>query len=252
MKRLLFAIEGVIYVKRPLIGVTPCYNYKTNETFIRYGYCEGINKSGGLAMLLPVTGDDELLHDIVERCDGILISGGPDIDAKFYGENNMPYNGEISPHRDYLEVYIAKKAIELNKPLYGICRGIQVMNVALGGTLYQDIYTQIDDCKLVKHAQDAPKWYPTHDISIEKGSRVWKSFMKDRIRVNSFHHQAVRDVAPGFRVTSRAPDGIVESIELEGHIFAVGVQWHPELMWNEYPEFLGLFMDFIDSCKNQH
>lgn len=234
---------------RPLIGVTPWYDYKKNVTFIKPGYCEGVAKAGGLPLLLPLTSDEELLADIFSRFDGFLISGGPDVDAKHYGEHNLPFNEDISPHRDIMEIFIARKAIQEGKPVFGICRGIQVMNVAMGGTLYQDIYSQLKDKELLlKHSQEAPKWYPTHDIIIEKNSIVWKSFSKEKVGVNTFHHQAVKDVAPGFLVSSRSPDGIIESIEYEGHVFAVGVQWHPELMWQEDEIYLNLFAEFVESC----
>lgn len=234
---------------RPVIGVTPWYDYDNRTTYIKNGYCEGINKAGGLAFLIPLTLEEEVLDCIVEKCDGFLISGGPDVDAKHYGEKNLPFNEDISPYRDFLEMYIIKKAIELNKPLLGICRGIQIMNVTMGGTLYQDIHSQIKEKELIKHSQAAPKWYPTHEINIEAGTKLWRIFKKQSIGVNSYHHQAVKDVAPGFIVSSRAEDGIIESIELQNHIFAIGVQWHPELMWQENSEHLKLFEYFVEYCS---
>ncbi|MCR4436738.1 MAG: gamma-glutamyl-gamma-aminobutyrate hydrolase family protein [Clostridiales bacterium] len=234
---------------RPLIGVTPWYDYPKDTAYIKSGYCEGVVEAGGLPVLMPFTADEDILTDVIDRLDGFLVSGGPDLDAKYYNEENMPYNGDISPERDMMELFVVKRAVEVNKPVFGICRGIQVMNVALGGSLYQDIYSQVKDRELIQHSQAAPKWYPTHDIRIEKGSKVWSSFNRDRARVNTFHHQAVKQVAPGFKVTSRSSDGIVESIELEGHIFAVGVQWHPELMWQKNPEFLNIFRSFVECCR---
>lgn len=234
----------------PLIGITPWYNYQENMTYIKKGYCEGVSKAGGLGVVLPLATDERMLSEIVDRFDGFLLSGGPDIDAALYGEANLPFNGEISPYRDTMEIFIARRAIEYNKPLFGICRGLQVMNVALGGTLYQDIYSQKKDVQSIQHSQNAPKWHPTHDVFVEKDSKVWASFMRECISVNSFHHQAIKDVAPGFSITSQAVDGIVESIEYAGHRFAVGVQWHPELMWEKDEAFLKLFEAFVNSCKN--
>ena len=231
---------------RPLIGVTPWYDYEKSLTYIKRGYLEGVLKAGGLPLLLPAKAEDEVLSEFIERCDGFLLSGGPDVDAKYYGEENLPFNEEISPYRDHMEIFIAKKALECNKPIFGICRGIQILNVAMGGTLYQDINSQMKNT--IKHSQEAPKWYPTHGICIEKGSRVWESFKSDRARVNSFHHQDVKDVAPGFFITSKASDGVIESIEHGNHRFAVGVQWHPELMWQEDITYLRLFEDFIKAA----
>jgi putative glutamine amidotransferase len=234
---------------RPVIGVTPCYNYDKKMAYIKDGYCEGVNKAGGLAVLLPATEEEGILEQIVNDLDGFLISGGPDVDANYYGEDNLPFNGEISPVRDILEIFLVKKAIALNKPVFGICRGAQIMNVALGGTLFQDIEGQNKENIMLKHDQSAPKWYPTHDITIDAGSKVWNSCKSEVLRVNSFHHQAVKEVAPGFKVTARSKDSIIEAIEHINHRFAVGVQWHPELMWQVNPEFLNMFKDFVNSCR---
>ncbi|MCX7745728.1 MAG: gamma-glutamyl-gamma-aminobutyrate hydrolase family protein [Clostridia bacterium] len=234
---------------RPLIGITPWYNYEDAMTYIKKGYCEGINQAGGMAVLLPLSSDEEFLNELMNRCDGFLLSGGPDVDARTFGEENTPYNGNISPYRDAMELYIARRAVELNIPIFGICRGIQVMNVAMGGTLYQDIYTQNAEKKMVKHTQDAPKWYPTHEIRIKPNSKVWTCFKEEVIGVNSFHHQAIKDLAADFEVTSTASDGIIESIEHKSHVFAVGVQWHPELMWQEDERFLKLFKAFVNCCR---
>jgi len=241
----LFCLGGIILEKfKPFIGVTPGFNYKKEKLYIKNGYMQGIIEAGGVPVLIPVTEDETILGEIVERLDGFLITGGPDIDAKYFGEQNMPYNGEISPYRDLLEIEITRKALEANKPVFGICRGIQVMNAAMGGTLYQDIGKQVGG-DVLKHSQAAPVWYPTHDINIDAGSKVWYSFGRDTVRVNTFHHQAIKDVAPGFAATSRTADGIIESIEHQKHVFAVGVQWHPELMWQEDRMFLKLFEDFV-------
>jgi putative glutamine amidotransferase len=234
--------------RKPLIGITANYEYEKESLNINKGYCDAVNKAGGLAVVIPFSDDIDFLENMFLRCDGFLISGGPDVEPKYYGEENLPINGSISPLRDFVELFFARKAIEKNKPVFGICRGVQVINVALGGTLYQDIYKQIQDRELIKHRQEAPKWYPTHDIVIEKGSRVCKSLKSERIGVNSFHHQAIKTLAPGMIITSRASDGIIESIEHSQHRYAVGVQWHPEIMWQKNPTFLGLFEDFVDEA----
>ena len=206
---------------KPLIGVTPCYDYDNRTTYIKYGYCEGLNEAGAVSFLIPAVTNEE----------------------------NLPFNDCISPLRDNLELYLAKKALESGKPVLGICRGIQIMNVAAGGTLYQDIGSQITSSTVLKHSQQAPKWHPTHDIRVSQGSKVWKVFKKPVISVNTFHHQAIKDVAAWFVVTSTTSDGVIESIEHTEHPFAVGIQWHPELMWETSPEQLNLFKLFVDSCR---
>lgn len=235
--------------KRPIIGITPGIDYSENKLYINNGYVEAIRMAGGLPVLLPLTGDVEFLKSIIERFDGILLSGGSDVDAKYWGEANYPYGGEISPLRDEMEIFIAKEAIAANKPIFGICRGCQVMNIALGGTIYQDIYAEQKDKLIYKHSQGAPKWYPIHEVYIEKDTKVYKAHKEEILRVNSFHHQAVKDVAPGFIVSSRCGDGIIESIEHKSCKFAVGVQWHPEVMWEKDVAHLSLFVKFISYCK---
>jgi len=235
---------------KPFIGILPAFDFKENRLYLKDGYFEAVNQVGGLAFVLSITKDDEIIEEYIDACDGFLLTGGPDLDPKHYGELILPYNKEISPIRDHMEIQIAKKAIELKKPLLGICRGIQVMNVALGGSLYQDIFSQIKQKELIQHDQNAPNWYPTHEIIIEKNSWVWKTFSeKEKVSVNSFHHQSVKEVAPGFKITSITSDGIIESIEYCEHPFAVGIQWHPELMWKEDRQYLNIFKELVDIAK---
>ncbi|MCX8129670.1 MAG: gamma-glutamyl-gamma-aminobutyrate hydrolase family protein [Clostridia bacterium] len=234
---------------RPLIGITSGYDYEKDTMFVKNGYYAAVIKAGGVAVAIPPVDDERVLDEVMCKCDGFILSGGPDLDAVHFNESNMPYNGEISPCRDRVELYIAGKAVESDLPLLGICRGIQVMNVALGGTIYQDIYSQINCRELVRHSQNAPKWYPTHEINIEQDTLISKIFGNTCARVNSFHHQAVRELGCGFAVTSRAEDGIIESIENTDKRFAVGIQWHAELMWEKDDKHLNLFREFIECCK---
>ena len=234
--------------KRPLIGITPGFMDEKSRILISKGYVEGVNRAGGFAVLLPLSVDEAVLEAAMDRCDGFLLSGGPDIDAKYYGELNYRFNGVINPDRDRMEIYIAQHAVAEGKAVLGICRGIQVLNVALGGSLYQDIHFQIKGGDLLKHSQEAPEWYPIHDISITKGSKLWSCYGKEVLGVNSFHHQAVKIPGEGLRPVCWTPDGIIEAIEYENHVFAVGVQWHPELMWQEDIEALKLFEAFVSAA----
>ncbi|NSW91120.1 MAG: gamma-glutamyl-gamma-aminobutyrate hydrolase family protein [Firmicutes bacterium] len=234
---------------RPLIGIVPGYSYEGQKLYIDEGYVNAINTAGGLAILLSLTEDEGLMFEFVKRCDGFLIPGGPDLDAKHYNENNMVFNGKIVPIRDTMEIFIVRKAFEMGKPILGICRGIQVINVAMGGTLYQDINSQIKDRNILKHSQDAPSWYPIHDIFIEKDTIIYNSFKTGCIKVNSYHHQSVKDVASGFKATSYTADGIIESIEYRKAEFVVGVQWHPELMWQKNSIYLNIFKEFIMAAR---
>jgi len=233
---------------KPIIGITTWYDYTEGSTYIKKGYIEAVNRAGGVSILIPVTEDYDVVLEIIRKCDGFLLSGGGDIDAKHFGEVNLPCNGELSPLRDKMEIIISREAISRRKPLFGICRGMQIMNVALGGNIYQDIFSQIKDRQLVKHRQDAPKWYPIHRVEVVEDSVLFKYTGRKQLEVNSFHHQAVRDVAEGFKVTAKAEDGVIEAIEHTLSRFAVGVQWHPELMIDRNEEMLALFGAFVEAC----
>lgn len=244
----------MVYGNRPIIGITPWYNEQESMTYIKKGYMEAVHAAGGYPVLLPVIEDKKILAKALDICDGILLSGGEDIDPFHYGEENREYNGSINPHRDLMEIFLCQMCFESAKPLFGICRGIQVMNVAAGGTLIQDIPSEIASEKLIKHSQKAPGWYPTHYVTLKEESLVWKSFSKHlnssekEVRVNSFHHQCIKQLANGFECTAVSNDGIIEAIEMKGHPFAVGVQWHPEIMWQKEKKYLEIFKLFISSC----
>jgi putative glutamine amidotransferase len=233
---------------RPLIGITPGYAADRDRLYTARGYVEGVNSAGGFAVLLPLLIEPEMFDEVLDRFDGFLLSGGADIDARYYGEENLKSNGEISPYRDQYEIKLAGAAVECGKSVLAICRGIQVLNAALGGTLYQDIHTQIKDRALLKHWQEAPDWYPVHDVRLEKDTLLESCFRAECVNVNSFHHQAVKDVGKGLKVTAASSDGIIEALEHESSRFIVGVQWHPELMWKENREFLKLFKAFVGAC----
>jgi len=234
---------------RPLIGITAWYDYEKGDTYIKNGYIEAINQAGGMGILIPPVENEEIILGIFEKCRGILLSGGDDIDARYFGESNLPCNGEISPYRDRMEILFSRKAIECNKPILGICRGMQVMNVAMGGSIYQDIFSQLKYKDLVKHMQEAPKWYPVHRVSIDENSRLYRCMGKSSLEVNSFHHQAVKDLGDGFQATGRAEDGIIEAIEHSRNMFAIGVQWHPERMWEKSVECFKLFAGLVAAAS---
>jgi putative glutamine amidotransferase len=234
--------------EKPFILVTADYDYDKNISLIKNLYCEALAAAGAAPVLLPLSMSEDLFEIYIDRCDGLMVTGGPDLDAAYYGENNMPYNGEVSPYRDVMELALTKKAIHNNKPVLGICRGIQVINVAMGGTLYQDIHEQIKDRQLIKHSQSAPRWYTTHEVVINKKSFMWDVFNAEKVRVNSFHHQAVKDIAPDFEATAWSEDGIVECIEYRKDCFAAGVQWHPEDLWKQNAVHHELFKRFASIC----
>jgi putative glutamine amidotransferase len=183
------------------------------------------------------------MERILPLLDGLLLSGGVDIDPVHFGEPPLPGMGEIAPERDAFELDLTKRSIQADLPVLAICRGIQVLNIAAGGNIYQDIPSQLTDT--IKHSQLAPRWYASHQVAVERGTKLAGIFPTEAIGVNSFHHQAIKNLAPGFKVNAMAPDGIIEGIESNSNKFVVGVQWHPEGMWEKYPQMLNLFRALV-------
>lgn len=192
---------------------------------------DGVRAAGGEPALIPANLDEATLYARFTRLDGLILSGGGDIAPALYGEMPIPQVGGVDAQRDRTEVTLARWALAERKPLFGICRGIQLLNVACGGALYQDV-SQHDGA--LKHAYypDYPHDFLAHTIAIEPDSRLAAILGEKRAQVNSLHHQACRIIAPALRVVAHAPDGIVEAVEVADHPFALAVQWHPEALPN--------------------
>ncbi len=206
---------------KPFIGITSSMTEDYGQLILRQEYLQAIVRAGGVPLVLPPSWEAELIHAYTSLCQGFLLSGGGDVDPCYWGELPSPALANISPIRDYFEIGLTKMVLRAQKPILGICRGIQVLNVAQGGSLYQDLQTGMS------HRQNAPRSHTFHDIVIERDSRIGGILGLLQTRVNSFHHQAVKEVAAGFVVSALSPDGVIEAIEAETG-FAVGVQWHPE------------------------
>ena len=191
-------------------------------------YVQAVVRAGGLPLLIPHMEDRTLLRAVFERLDGLLLTGGEDIHPGHFGEAIHERCRSISPERDATELPLARWAVQEGKPLLGICRGIQVLNVALGGSLYQDIGSQCP-------AAGRHDWYPgfprtllAHGVALVDGTHLARLLDATEVEVNSLHHQSVKDLAPGLELAAAAPDGIVEAVEVRDHPFAIAVQWHPE------------------------
>jgi putative glutamine amidotransferase len=204
---------------------------------------QGVERAGGLPLLIPLGLNDGTLRGLYGRLDGLLVSGGGDIDPAHYGETRLDGIDGVDAERDRTEMTLVRWLSDSAKPFFGICRGAQVLNVALGGTLYRDVS---DHPGAGRHSYypDLPYDLRPHEIKIEEESILARAIGQPIVTVNSLHHQAVRDVAPGLKATALAPDGIIEAIELPGRPFVLGVQWHPECL-PEAPEMRRLFDSFV-------
>lgn len=229
---------------KPLIGVSAGLKDDTVLSLNKTNY-EKISEYGGLPVVLPNLCDEDEIKALAEKLDGLLLTGGVDIDPILFGEEPHKDLGEVSPSRDYFEMTIAKEMLKLNKPIFGICRGSQILNVATNGTIYQDIYAQ-NEGEFLQHLQKAPREHAAHFVQVEEDSMLYEIVKAKEIKVNTFHHQAVKNVGEDMKVSSRANDGVVESIESGKHKFALGVQWHPEYLKDDASQ--ALFKAFINAC----
>lgn len=214
---------------RPIIGITG--NYGTKGCELAQGYYESVLQAGGIPLVLPPYTDAEALCQTLDRVDGILLSGGGDINPLLLGEEPIPGLHGICPQRDEMELQLVREAYNHQIPMLGICRGIQTLVAALGGTIYQDLNTQYSEAPLVKHDQDLDRAYASHTVKVEAGSTLASLFpeaVEKGLPVNSFHHQAVHTPGPLLRVSAKATDGVIEAVESNEFKSIIGVQWHPE------------------------
>jgi putative glutamine amidotransferase len=231
---------------KPIIGITSPYDNANDRYFMPKLYVESIITAGGIPLIIPNLEDNDI-RQILDKVDGLLLSGGDDIDPVYFNEEPIQAMGEITPERDRFEIALTKFALERNCPILAICRGVQVLNIAAGGTIYQDITTQFS--KAIKHSQKAPRWYGTHKIEIKPQTKLNKLLKIDYVRVNSFHHQGIKDLGEHFVINALSLDGLIEGIESISHEFVIGAQWHPECMWVKTPLMLELFTELIAFSK---
>jgi putative glutamine amidotransferase len=203
---------------------------------------------GAIAITLPsVTDDDGLLRDVLSLCDGIIFTGGPDVRPSLFGEEIIPSCGAINDERDAFEIKLYKMAIEADKSILGICRGVQVMNIAEGGNIYQDIYSQ-SGTLLVHHTLDSQRAF--HSVTVTDERVLEKiGFSQKSFTVNSYHHQSVKDLADGYVAAAYSPDGLIEAIYMPERRFVAGVQWHPEKRFEGDNDSFRILIDFVESCK---
>jgi len=243
----------------PIIGITATLKEDVDAVaerplgrFVRadLDYVEGVAGAGGAPVVLPPAGDERAAEAVIQSLDGLLLSGGSDLDPHYYGEEPMPELGVTLPERDAFEMALVGLALRRGIPVFGICRGMQVLNVALGGTLYQDLPSQWER-GLLKHRQDTPKWQPTHEVRVRDGSYIAEVMGRESVKVNSYHHQGVRALAEGLVVTGRSSDGVVEAVEAVdlSERWLLGVQWHAEAMRGAGPQQERLFEAHVSAAE---
>ncbi|MCC3145514.1 gamma-glutamyl-gamma-aminobutyrate hydrolase family protein [Halanaerobium sp. Z-7514] len=213
-------------------------------------YSEALSRVGALPLIFPYLeskkDDEEYIKKVLNEVDGVVLPGGSDIDPALYDSYPQKNLGKISPERDRWELKILRLAMEAKKPILGVCRGFQLINIYYGGSLKVDVCGNNVESKIPHMALMVPKYYKTHKLKIKSGSRLAEIFGKEDIAVNSYHHQAVKEVGQGLIVSGVAPDGVVEAVEDPNYPYLLGVQWHPEMMAAQEEEQLKIFKNFVD------
>lgn len=228
-----------------LIGLVPS-GVDGNKIIINQDYVEAVLRAGGTPVLFPVTDGREEIGRLLDRVDGLVLTGGVDVDPAIYGESRQPFCGEVSACRDAMEFPLCREALARRMPVLAICRGVQVLSCVLGGTLYQDLAEQFGTS--VRHPCYEIPAEPAHTVDVRPGTLLASVTGAGRLEVNSRHHQGIREPGKGLRISAVAPDGLAEGVELPDHPFVIGVQWHPESLSARFPEHQRLFDALVRAC----
>ncbi|MDR3197789.1 MAG: gamma-glutamyl-gamma-aminobutyrate hydrolase family protein [Planctomycetaceae bacterium] len=259
-------------LNKPLVGIVPLYDELRNSYWMLPGYMQALEHAGAIPVMLPLTADNPVLRRLAQHFDGFLFSGGQDIAPELYGEQPATYCGAVCPERDAMEKSLLEFVLELDKPVFGICRGIQFMNVFFGGTLYQDIPSQLQTEIPILHSQKPPYHEPVHSVTVEPETPLFQILQngelpntisnnipndnsKDnssgipfKIPVNSFHHQGICRLAAELKSAACAPDGLIEAVYHPDKRFVFAVQWHPEFSWQTDVNSRKVFSYFVQNC----
>ncbi len=230
---------------KPVIGIFPSYNQEKKEIFIDDFYAEEIKDSGGEPVILPIDNKEAMLEAFF-KVNGLLLSGGVDIDPKHYGEANNGKSVEICPLMDETEELLIKIAMKADMPILGICRGMQALNVFCGGSLIQDLPSEHGYSVIHSISLKEPAF---HNITVEKGSLLSEAIGFGTHRINSYHHQAIKELAPGFSIAAIAEDGVIEAVYCRDKKYVLGVQWHPERDYRTVPDSKKIIDNFIKVCS---
>lgn len=228
-----------------LVGMTCSWKESEEKHLLHHDYITAVSSADIVPVIIPAAGTVSAEY-YYEALDGFVFSGGGDIDPLYFGEEPLFGLGEITPHRDSFELALAKLALQGQKPVLGICRGLQLINVAAGGSVHQDIRA----ITAQKHYQQAPGWYGTHGVDIADPSCLRKCLDTNTLRVNSFHHQAINTVGKNLRAVAWSKDGLIEAVEAtDSSKYVIGVQWHPECAYNKDDFSKRLFASFTEEVR---
>lgn len=235
-------------MKKPMIGIIPLYDQEKESYWMLPGYMKGIEQAGGIGVMLPLITDEDAIKQLIHSFDGIVITGGQDISPELYHETNFQKCEQLCMDRDKMETILLKEVVKIDKPVLGICRGIQIMNATFGGTLYQDIPSEYSTS--TSHRMQAPYDRVEHQVTIEKNSLLYDILNTSQIGVNSCHHQAIKDLAPSLNVAATSEDGLIEAIYLPNKKFFLALQWHPEFSYLKDINSQKIFKAFINACQD--
>ena len=230
-------------MKKPIIGIVPLVDIERESYWMLPGYMKGIEQAGGIPLMLPLTSDEENLQQLAEELDGFLYAGGQDISPNLYAQRRSRMCGQCCHERDEMETILFRMVYEQDKPLLGICRGIQCINVVMGGTLYQDLPSEHSSD--TEHHQIPPYDVPVHSVKIIGDSPLYKLLKKETLMVNSYHHQAILTLAPKVSAMAVSEDGLIEAVCVPKKRFIWGIQWHPELSCLVDENSRKIFSEFI-------
>ncbi len=233
-------------MKKAVIGLFVKKREKKEDEATERTYCASIEENGGVALVLPCDLENESIERIVNECDGFFFSGGMDIEPSRYGAAKRAECGETDKRRDEFELLAIERILKTAKPILGVCRGMQLINVALGGTLYQDIPSELETS--IPHRQTEPKFSASHEVRVADGTPLYSLVNEKRMSANSFHHQCVKDLAKDLGAMAFADDGIIEAVYFKGERYIRAYQWHPERLYGNDPLNRRLFLDFIEAC----
>lgn len=234
-------------MRKAMVGIVPLVDDERDSYWMLPGYMKGIEGAGGIPLMLPLTSDEIVIGQLANAFDGFLFTGGQDVSPGIYGEEALPECGGCCEARDEMERALLSAVLKLDKPVLGICRGIQFINAALGGTLYQDLPVQHPSD--TEHHQSPPYDIPIHRVQVYKGSPLHRHLNIEQLMVNSYHHQAIRTLSPELEAMAVSEDGLTEAICMPGQRFLWAVQWHPEFSFDKDKSSERIFRAFLKACE---